>query len=380
MKNHDPRTISCHALRLKQDSNAPVFLFALPAEILGQIASVARLTRNEKGKLEGYQRSIAKSHVDNITAYLNQPEALLPNAVILALSSSVRFDERRGPGNDDGAAIAGRLTIPLPGPGEVRPAWIVDGQQRLTALSRIKNQQFPIPVAAFITDSLDLQRDQFIRVNSVHPLDKGLVTELLPDVAVAISPRLAARKIPSALVDLLNSSEESPFRGLIRRPSTLAEQRKNTPVQDTSLVTAIQESLTNTSGCLFPFRNLATGQTDNEAIWWMLVTYWTAVRDTFPSAWGLPPSQSRLTHGCGIRAMGRLMDRMMSSVRPFDERAADQIRAELAMLAPFCSWTDGRWEELGGVPWNELQNTPRHIRMLSNALIRLYLKQRHGEL
>jgi len=109
----EPQSISCHALRVKQGADAPVYLFALPAEALAQIAAVARLARNEKGKLEGYQRSIAKSHVDNIASYLNQADAMLPNAVILALSSGVKFEERRGPSNDDGAAIAGKLTIPL---------------------------------------------------------------------------------------------------------------------------------------------------------------------------------------------------------------------------------------------------------------------------
>ena len=371
------QSISCHALRVKQPNDAPLYLFALTAEQLDAIAAVSRLSRNEKGKLEGYQRSIVKEHVQNIGVYLDQADALLPNAVILALSTGVRFEERRGPGNDDGSCIAGRLIIPLPAPGESKPAWIVDGQQRSTALARIRNRSFAVPVAAFVTDSLDLQRDQFIRVNSVHPLDKGLVTELLPDVVVPISPRLSARKVPSALVDLLNTADDSPFKGLIRRPSTTASERKASPIQDTSLVVAIQESITNTSGCLFPFRNLATGQTDHEAIWWMLVTYWSAVRDTFPEAWGLPATESRLMHGCGLRSIGRLMDRMMASVRPFDDEAAARIRGELAMLVPSCHWTDGRWEELGGMPWNDLQNTPKHIRILSNALIRMYLQQRH---
>ncbi len=29
---------------------------------------------------------------------------------------------------------------------------------------------------------------------------------------------------------------------------------------------------------------------------------------------------------------------------------------------------------LGGVSWNEIQNVPRHIRLLSNVLIRAYLE------
>lgn len=372
------RAITCHALQVKQPAASPLYLFALTAQQLSEVASVSRLSRNDQGSLEGYQRAIAREHVANIVTYLAEANALLPNAVVLALSSDARFEERRGPGNDDGAAVAGRLTIPLPEAGQLRPAWIVDGQQRSTALAQISNRSFPVPVAAFVTDSIDLQRDQFIRVNSVKPLDKGLVTELLPEVAVSISPRLAAKKIPSALVDLLNSSSDSPFHGLIRRPSTPTSERRRTTVQDTSLVLAIQESLSTTSGCLFPFRNLATGHTDHESIWWMLITYWTAVRDVFPEAWGRPPTESRLMHGCGIRSMGRLMDRMMSSVEPFDDHAPEVLHRALTQLAPVCHWTSGHWEEIGGLAWNDIENTPRHLRMLSNWLIRTYLQQRQG--
>lgn len=369
-------SIVVHALRLKQNDDSPVYLFALPAKQLGAIASVARMLRNESGKLEGYQRSIARDHVAAIGKYLNTSEAILPNAVILALSSAVKFEERRGPGNDDGTAIAGRLVIPIPDANDVPLGWIVDGQQRSAAISQMKNQSFAIPIAAFVTDSIDLQRDQFIRVNSVHPLDKGLVTELLPEVTIEISPRLATRKIPSAIVDRLNTKDDSPFKGLIRRPSMTPSQKRTAVVQDTSLVNAIQESMSTASGCLFPFRNLATGHTDMEAIWWTLTTFWSAVRTTFPEAWGVPPTESRLMHGGGIRAMSRLMDRMMSPINPFQDDAIQILTSSLQDMADQCAWTHGSWEELGGLSWNEIQNTPRHIRILSNALIRLYMQGR----
>jgi hypothetical protein len=42
----------------------------------------------------------------------------------------------------------------------------VDGQQRAIALSKSKHRGFPIPVNAFVADEVDLQRDQFLRVNS----------------------------------------------------------------------------------------------------------------------------------------------------------------------------------------------------------------------
>jgi DGQHR domain-containing protein len=368
--------LRCHALRLKQSERFPVYLFSLRADQLEQIADVARIGRTDQGKLDGYQRSIAKEHVKNIATYLNSEDPLFPNGLILALPSSVRFDKRRGPGNDDGASIAGELTIPIPGTGEPKPGWIVDGQQRWMALAQAQNRGFSVPVAAFVADTIDMQRDQFIRINSVKPLDKALVTELLPEVALPISPRLSAKKIPSTLVVYLNTNGDSPFTGLIRRPSMSAAERKKAVVQDTSLVNALEESLTTANGSLFPYRNLATGDVDFDAIWWTLLTYWTAVREVFPDAWGRSPTESRLMHGVGIRAMGRLMDKMMSSVAPHDERAPLQVKASLELLAPHCHWTSGSWPELNDLPWNELENTSRHIRTLSNLLIRLYVSTR----
>jgi len=101
------------------------------------------------------------------------------------------------------------------------------------------------------------------------------------------------------------------------------------------------------------------------------VTYWGAVRETFPDAWGKPPTESRLMHGAGLRAMGRLMDKIMSNVQPGQSDADRQVRDALGRVAPGCHWQSGRWDGLG-LEWNEIENTPKHIRLLSNHLVRLY--------
>ena len=101
------------------------------------------------------------------------------------------------------------------------------------------------------------------------------------------------------------------------------------------------------------------------------------MRDTFPQAWGKLPSQSRLMHGAGIRAMGRLMDRIMASIDARQPGARQLVDADLALLAPHCHWTEGRWEGLG-MRWNEIQNVPRHIHELSSFLMRTYLRERAG--
>ncbi len=102
---------------------------------------------------------------------------------------------------------------------------------------------------------------------------------------------------------------------------------------DNSLVEAIQESLESPSGVLFPYRNIATGTTDTEGIRRVLIAYWSAVRDTFPDAWGKPPTRVRLMHGVGIRAMGRLMDRVMTHVPTTTPRRWNW-RARAALVAP----------------------------------------------
>jgi hypothetical protein len=185
---------------------------------------------------------------------------------------------------------------------------------------------------------------------------------------------MAARKLPSAICEWLNQTPTSPFHKLIRRASESAS--KKGVVADTSIVRMVEESITSTSGCLFPYRNIATGETDVEGICTVLVVFWSAVKRVFPDDWGKPASRNRLMHGAGIRSMGRLMDRVMSGVNPRDAKAIDLVEKELRRIAPVCHWSDGNWEDLNQIAWNDIQNVPRHIRMLSNLLIRAYVQSK----
>lgn len=374
------RWIERRALRISQNDEMPLYLFTLAANEVADVAEVARIHRSDAGKLIGYQRPEKRNHVKQIVDYLDteSDNVLFPNALVLALPDTVQFKSSRGPATTDGLATAGTLRIPVPDdPDEPRPAWIVDGQQRSLALAQTRRQDLPVPIAGFVTDSISVQRDQFLRVNTVQPLPTSLATELLPELPQAPSPRLAARRLPSALVDMLNSDADSPFQDLIKRPSIDPSERRERPVTDTSLVEAIKESLESPSGVLFAYRNMAANTTDTETIRLILITYWTAVRDTFPEAWGRPSTESRLMHGVGIRAMARLMERVMPHVDPQDTDSIRKARAQVALIADDCRWDHGMWPELG-LTWDALQNTPRHISTLSNFLIRRYMAARQG--
>lgn len=372
----EAQVIRRRALRVVQNPAHPLYMLTLTADELLRIAEISRISRDEAGKLLGYQRPEVKKHVNGIIEYLDSGEVLFPNSIILALSSAVTFKSVRGPKVDEGLAEAGTLEIPVPTAGQPKPAWIVDGQQRALALSRCKRRDLLVPVNAFVAEDLKSQKEQFLRINNTKPLPRGLLDELLPEVDTILPAHLAARQAPAKLCELLNRDPESPFCGLLQRASSRNADTETRPVvSDTAVVRMIQESLTHPAGCLFPYRNTATGETDYQGVRNVLITYWSAVKATFPEAWGLPPTESRLMHSAGIRAMGRLMNRVMSSIRTTDSgKAAARIRKDLHTLRPHCHWTDGTWPELN-LRWNEIQNVPAHVRELSNYLIRCYVQQ-----
>jgi len=363
------------ALRVMQAPDTPLYLFSLTACEILQIADISRISRDQAGDLIGYQRPEVRRHIQEITDYLDSAEVIFPNSIIIALPSTVRFTGSRGRNVTDGQAAGGTIEIPLAADGAPKPGWIVDGQQRALALASARRQDLAVPVNAFVADSIEVQRDQFLRVNNTKPLPRGLVTELLPTITSPLPPRLALKQTPSALCDLLNRDERSPFFGLIRRSSTDKERRRGAVVTDTSVVNMLQESLTSPSGCLFPFRNMTSGETDFAGLWQLLLVYWRAVQRTFPDAWGRPPTESRLMHGAGVRAMGRLMDRIMATVDPRADDAEKHVLADLQLVAPHCRWTDGTWDGLD-LRWDEVQNVPRHTNELSNYLVRLYVAEK----
>ena len=363
-------------IQLKQTKETAIYLFTLTGEELLAVADISRISRDEAGKLLGYQRPEVKRHVKDIVDYLDGDHVIFPHAVIVAFSSKVRFTSSRGPKVWDGLSTAGQLTILLPTKtGQSKPGWIVDGQQRALAISKSKRKSLPIPVCAFITDDVEIQREQFLRINNSKPLPRGLVTELLPEVSAPITANTSANRLPSALVNSLNGEKRSPFYGLIKRTSTSGEARDRAVIPDGPLLKVLRESLVQPAGCLFVYRNLASNEADIDRIWATVVTFWAAVKRTFPDAWGKSPQESRLMHSAGLTAMSRLMDRIMPHITLGVGDSVAAVADELEMIKPICHWTSGRWDALD-LEWNKVENVSRHVRALTNFLVRTYVERR----
>lgn len=367
--------IVVRALHATQGEGQDLYAFFIRGEDIIKVADISRISRDDDDTLKGFQRPEIQHHVKGIVEYLNQGNVLFPNSIILAMSPDVRFSASRGtkPSGDEGLGQIGTLTIPIYDEGE-RVAWIVDGQQRSLALAQSNNTKLAVPVIAFISDSLEVQREQFIIVNKAKPLPTRLINELLPETRSVLLPRdLNLRKVPYEICNLLNRDPKSPFYKLIKRSSDskqLSKEASTAVIIDSAVTKMIRNSMNNPLGALYPYKPNGADSGDIQAMYNIVVTFWSAVRDVFPDAWAKDPRQSRLMHSAGIEAMGLLMDRIYARISgSSDEHKA--VHKELEKMAPSCRWTAGTWETIG-VDWNELQNTSRDIKKLQDALVRAY--------
>lgn len=367
------QTLRIPAIEVKQGPNRTLYTFAIDGKQLPKVATIARIRRDEDAQLQGYQRTAVTSHINAIKRYIESADAMLPNALVVAFDKRVTFEPAKG-APADGHSRAGTLMIPVDEEWSEsdKPGWIVDGQQRSSAIRQARVESFPVCVTAFITDDAAEQRSQFILVNNTKPLPKGLIHELLPTASGQLPLPLQLRQFPALLLERLNYDEDSPLRHRIHT-TTMPDGF----VKDNSILRMLEHSLDN--GALHEYRNAGAGDGDVASMLRVLKNYWTGVSKVFSLPWDLKPTKSRLTHGVGIISLGFVMDEIIKIKSNGQELTVEDFVVELKALAPICRWTQGNWEFKDGSTrkWNELQNTSKDIQLLTNHLLDCY--RRHAK-
>ena len=355
------------ALAVRQTPSRSLFAFAIDGKRLDSIADVQRIKRNPSESIIGYQRPEVISHISEIRRYLESDNAMLPNAIVVAFDSRVRFE----PLNETQVDPRGQLGfVDIPSASaesESKPGWIVDGQQRVAALRDADISSFQVVVIGFITDSVEEQREQFILVNSTKPLPKGLIYELLPTTDVELPTNLHRKRLPATILERLNVDPESPLYRTIQTPTTPGGF-----VRDNSILRMLENSLND--GALLQFTHSKNGTVEIDRMLDLLSAFWHAVIDVFPDAWNKPPTKSRLTHGAGIVTMGHLMDAIVDRFRHAGFPKREDFRGDLLPLKDFCSWTSGYWDFGPGMQrkWNDVQNTSKDLQLVANYLLVQY--------
>src|SRR5688572_4718442 len=98
------------AIRVEQSPGRHLYSFAVDGKLIPSFATVSRIHRQEN-VLEGYQRPEVLSHIGEIRAYLESDRPMIPNAIVVAFDTRVRFEVAP----DGGCEYArhGTLAIPL---------------------------------------------------------------------------------------------------------------------------------------------------------------------------------------------------------------------------------------------------------------------------
>lgn len=350
-------TLKYPALKIKQ-GNKTIYTFKANGKHILDFASISRIKRTEDGTLEGYQRVTVSNHVEEIANYLDSDDAILTNSIVICFDDHVTFEPV------DETSGFGYLVIPVR---DEKNGWIVDGQQRVTALSKIVKDNFEVVVNAFITNDAHEQKEQFILVNNTKPLPKSLIYELIPDVDVEVPKLLAEKRIPMLLIQELNSRKDSPFYQKIKT-HTFPEGI----IKDNTLIKAFNHSIND--GVLFNYTaNIITGnvEPDIEGMVSVLYAFWGAVAQVFKDDWKLPPTKSRLTHGAGMIGLSFVMEELIHQIGEKDFYIAQDFLPHIQKLAPKCHWSSGQWDFGNGIVRDalEIQNINKDISMLTHYLM-----------
>lgn len=332
-----------------QSKDTKVAFFVTTVGDIARIANIDRIGRDGKGALRGFQRPQIANHIREIGDYLRRPDAILANPIVLGFVGGATL-KRSASGFHE-------LSVDTSdGP----PGWIVDGQQRFSALTEIERVGFEVPVSAFICKTREELHRQFILINNTRPLPKRLIYELLPYVDGGLSERWTSRTAAARVVEILNYGEGSSLRGLIQ-----GQTNPHGIIGDTALQRTIMNSMTDGALRLYA-DDPGLVQTKGAEL---ISEYFHAVKHVFHDAWeGHTPKTSRLLHGVGVAAMGFVMEYIHSTT---GATTREQFVEPLSALKPLTAWTDGVWHLGSEVRrWNGLQNVDVDKKLLAFHLVR----------
>lgn len=343
------------AISAQQGKHGRVFTFPARASQLLDLCEITRAGRSKSGRLDGFQRSRIAGHIHEIRDYLTAPNAILPNSVVAGFLGGVKVKKLKGD----------NLYELIINNNSGKPGFIIDGQQRLTALLQTGREDFEVFVSCVLCDSKEDLRQQFILINNTRPLPKSLIYELLPNVT-DLPARLGSRSFAARLTEWLNYETDSSLHGQILMHTNPEGVLRDTAIQkvimNSAETGAIREHRPERSRADFSFD--------------LISNYYGAVQEVFPEAWiGQSPRTSRLVHGAGIVSMGYVMETLYSRKNSITRKA---FIAGLKPLRRHVAWTEGHWQfpEGGRVKWDEIENTSRQIQKLSLHLVGLVKKQR----
>jgi DGQHR domain-containing protein len=224
---------------------------------------------------EEIQRILNVSRCKDIGEYVQKPDSVLPNSIVVNLTNDVRIES---------TAREDRVTVVFPSE-QGRYAYLLDGQHRVGGFEHSGGVEFDLPVVALHSAADQIAGKVFADINSkqekvsdVHLLDLYYQLKALPQDDAAVMD----------IVSLLNDDEDSPLEGRVK---TMPGQ-KGFWIKNTFLKMILQPYIGR--GGILSQKTSA-----QQAI--VFKAYFNAVKQLFPEAWG--SKKHVLTKAMGLEIM-----------------------------------------------------------------------------
>jgi DGQHR domain-containing protein len=242
--------------------STPLYCFTMNAMELEPLCFVEAATRD---KQRGLQRVTEKSRLRDIGEYLTGANALLPNNIILNLTTAVTITL-----DPDGKMAS--ITFPSE---EGDFAFVVDGQHRLFSFEdeyrKIKQGEvFDLPVVALHNATEEQVGATFVAINvNQKPVNRDLLTQMKAILG------LLDTDIEKTTIELIHALEEdtaSPLHNkILRYPKERDKWIKVNQLQP------VLNAVIAPGGCLHD-KNAAERKR-------IIIAYLNAVKKLFPDAW-----------------------------------------------------------------------------------------------
>lgn len=352
-----------------------IFSFPIDGVKISKIAKVNQYKREDGEEGEWFQRQEVKPHIKTITEYVEQEDAMIANAIVIAFDESVEYTKE-----DD---LRGMLKVPVLDDDD-RPGLIIDGQQRTRAIEAAFSASggrvgtFPMIVCAYIETDKSALTEQFIRLNQSRNLPAPLIAELLPGSGMS-GGKFDALKFGSILV-LKLEEEDSPFYQLIKSAG-----RKGGKIARNSIINPYKKMYDDPSSFIGSKVNEGQFIGDMDELATDVKNYWIAVEDVFSSSWIPDMKKSRIMHGCALYALAFLHNSIINGNNG-RFMSLEGYKEELKVVQPHCHWTaeDGDWKNMrlfdpaGDERWDFFENTEKSKKLLTSYIIRNYRENRYG--
>lgn len=250
---------------------------------------------------------------------------------------------------------------------EEKTAFLVDGQQRTAALSLVDIDSVPtffLTVNAIVGNQEEAKNTFRIANSTVRittDFSRALVGTLDETPGYVKEEKKVAQAVKLLAIDLA----DSPFKGMVKHPGM---DGRGLPIVYNTLFSVV--SSFNQSGIDFGDDGKKLAQCVSQA--------YRVVAEVWPEAWGKNPKESKLSHGAGLRAIGRvLVDllRVQTSIHNSDlsdPKIWTAIESSLKRLRQKVLWTlqsaaEGNNTQLRNYKFEILpkQNTNQDIQALT---------------